>query len=79
MEKLDVNYFYGPLTIPQVTDQAVARNLAYYFATYEIPFLKLLLGEALFQPLLSRVAQLQYILACSLEKRYYCFQYIPTI
>jgi len=48
MEKLDVNYFYGPLTIPQVTDQAVARNLAYYFATYEIPFLKLLLGEALY-------------------------------
>jgi hypothetical protein len=42
---LDKDYFYGPLTIAQVTEEAVERNLLTFIFMYEVPFLKLLLGE----------------------------------
>jgi hypothetical protein len=45
---LDNTYFYGNLAIAQVTEHSVSDNLMWFIKDYEVEFLKLLLGEALY-------------------------------
>lgn len=56
MTKLDKDYFYEPLTIPGLTTEAVENNLKRFIVLYEEEFMRLLLGDALYDAYIAGLA-----------------------
>lgn len=57
MSELTELYFYGPLTVAQITEEAVMKDLQWYIDAHEEEFLRLLFGDLLYEAYAAGLAE----------------------